>query len=324
MTPVIGKARAAVSVVAVMTLLAACGGARALATRPGSDPAPGRGGGMPTQLPIDAYELTGLQTAELDYVAQRLVQRCAADFGVSYPPGLSRDSIAQGVRVQEEVDSRRYGVSDPAAARAYGYHLPAWMMVQSAPVTRLPPAEQLVLTGRVATAAASTAGGRSPVASDGRDHGQRVPSGGCQERAVRELSAAGIGGYAPEPPSAYLVTQINVEGFERAQSDPRVLAVFAKWSACMRSHGYDYPNPLAATGDPRWNMSTPPTRTEIRTAQTDVACKQRTNLLAVTFAVESDYEHALIARHARELAQARSQIEAEGRTIERLLTEYGR
>jgi hypothetical protein len=323
-TPATGMARAAVSVAALIALTVACSGARGLTARPGSGPARPHEAGMRVQLPIDAYELTWLQTAQLDYVAQRLVQMCAARFGVSYPPGLSPDSIAQGVRVQAEVNSRRYGVSDPAAARAYGYDLPSWMTVQPAPLAKLPPAEQLVLTGRVAPATAGPASRPSPTAFGGHDHGQRVPSGGCAGQAVRELSAAGIGGYGqPEPPSAYLVNQINVEGFQRAQSNPRVRAVFARWSACMRWHGYNYPTPLAATGDPHWNLNAPPTRTEIRTAETDVVCKQRTNLLAVTFAVESGYENALIARHARTLAQARSQVVAEAKAIARLLAARG-
>jgi len=292
-----------------------CANAPGPAARPSpADPrrspaaAAARAGAAAPELPVEAYGLSELQTGQANYLTLRLLQVCAARFGVRYPPGLSPSNIALGVRIQQEIDSRRYGVSDPAAARVYGYHAPSWMTgpVKPAKISLLPPAQQRVLWG----------GNAHPAASS------HIPAGGCEGQASRELAAAGIGGPAQQNGAA-LIEQINVQGFQQAQSDPRVRAVFAKWSACMRSHGYDYGTPLQAGGSPAWNLSAPPTRTEIRAAETDVACKQQADVLGVTFTAESDAERALIARQARALAQARAATEMEAQGIQRLLAEYG-
>lgn len=201
------------------------------------------------------------------------------------------------------------------AARVYGYTPPSWMTGPLRPfkVNRLPPRERRVLVGveSPTTRAASAA----PARGQG---GQHVPSGGCEGQASRELAAAGIGSPAQRSGAA-LIVQINVQGFEQAQSEPQVRAVFAKWSACMRSHGYHYATPLQAGGSPPWNLNAPPSRAEIRAAETDVACKQEVNVLGVRFTAEVGAERVLIARHIQALDEAQSATEAEARGIQRLM-----
>jgi hypothetical protein len=256
-------------------------------------------------LPINAYALTDTQSAESQYIGQRIIHDCMARFGFVYPPpGETGPGATQLAAALQIGASRLWGVSDPVAAREYGYNLPE-PATASAPSKKplLPAAELAVLNG---------------TASQGGQGGLRVPRGGCIGQTNREMAAAGIGYQGSQ-----LVAQIAQESFVKTLSDARTLAVFRKWSACMASHGYDYSSPLKALADPQWNLNAPPTTAEIQTAETDVACKFKTNLLGVTFAVQSDYENAMIEQNAQELAQVKAMVDAEAGKLAQLAVKYG-
>lgn len=259
------------------------------------------------QLPLAAYQLTPRQTAEVEYLTQRLEQACLGKLGFRFPPGLSDKAIAQGARITDEFESRLYGVSDPVAVRAYGYHLPSWVQGPGKPesAAQLGTAEWAALTGQGPARA-----------------GQPVPAGGCAGQAERELQRAGInatilqsGGSDPST----LASSAQLASFERAQSSPPVRAVFARWSACMRSYGNHYATPFTAAGDPRWARSTTPSRLEIQTAEHDIGCKLRVNVLGVEFAVVSRYQDQAITAHAAAFAQARKVIVSEALGLRRLM-----
>ena len=307
---------------AVAALAVGCGNPSAAppaasAPPPAAVPTPSSSAVRTAALPISAYQLSGQQRSAEHYVAQRLLQTCMARYGFSYLPGLSSKSIADNARVLQVFDSRRYGVSSAAAARAYGYNLPPWV-TGSGPTdlkAQMSPAELLALAGPAARP------GSRPVAATRlviRD--TPIPAGGCEGQAGRDLLAAGI---LQSLPGGGLAADIEGQAYARAQSDRRVLNVYHAWSACMRQYGYRYATPLKAATDPRWNLSAPPTRAEIQTARADVACKLRTNLLGITFAVESDYENAAIAQNAAALAELKYQVRAQGNDLARLLARYG-
>lgn len=255
---------------------------------------------LQSQLPISAYELTAAQSADEQYVLRFLSKQCMASFGFDYDTALSRDSMAQSVRISEEFESRWYGVSDPAAAARYGYHLPTWVQGSAAPksINKLPAAETAVFTGSVHTY-----------------RGREVPTGGCLAEATNELVRAVAGASGRQDgigdDSTSLVGQIQTNAFEQAQADPRVLAVFAKWSACMRSYGYDYATPFLAAADSRWISSPQASAVEVQTAERDIACKLRTNVLGVEFAIVSDYQNSAIARNAQRMRAIKEQVAAE-------------
>jgi hypothetical protein len=261
------------------------------------------------QLPLAAYELSNLQQSEADYLVFLLEKSCMARLGFEYLPGLSSAYEAQSTRTFDEFDSRLWGVSDAVVVREYGYHLPSWVEGTGKPETMgsLPPAAQLALTGRsVGGAQASGVGGSG------------IPRGGCAGQANQKVAAALGSAEGAVPP---LVAQISLESFDRARSDPRVLAVFAKWSACMRAHGYDYANPFQPPAVA--NQSRPPTQAEIQTAVTDVGCKLKTNLLGVTYAVQSDYQNQLINQNAPQLAQIKAQVQQQAKALVSLAEKYG-
>jgi hypothetical protein len=258
-------------------------------------------------LPLAAYQLTPLQNAEENYLGERLEQLCLGKLGFSFLPGLSGEAVAQGVRITDEFESRLYGVSDPVAARAYGYNLPAWVQGTGKPesAAELGTAELAALTGK----------GPAPA-------GRAVPRGGCLGQAERELQQAGISASAQQSggsdPST-LASSAQLASFERAQSSPPVRAVFARWSACMRGYGDHYATPFTAAADPRWTRSATPSRLEIQTAEHDIGCKLRVNVLGVEFAVVSRYQDQAITARARAFAQAKKIIASEARGLRRLM-----
>jgi hypothetical protein len=294
----------AATALAVATAVSGCGGSRAVTPEP--VPTPVLSSTAQLRLPITSYELSGTQNAEAGYLDQLYTQECMHGFGFDYLPGLSVSSIAENSRVTAELDSRRYGVSDQAAAAAYGYHIPSWVKSAAAPE---PFPQQGVPEFRVLTGEPA-----------GSYHGRAVPAGGCIGQASGRLTAAGIDTGAQAsggPDQSALVQQIASQGFARAQADPRVRAVDARWAACMRSFGDDYATPFQAAN--HWNLNAPVTTAEIQTAEHDITCKRQVNLIGVEFAVESDDENAGIAMNARALANDRAEIAADVAGLRRLM-----
>lgn len=313
---------AAVSLGCVLagTGCASGGSAAGPAPRPASAPSAGpMPSGTPTpssvlqyQLPLAAYQLTPLQNAEEDYLAQRLEQLCLGKLGFRFLPGLSKTKIARSARITDEFETRLYGVSDPVAVRTYGYHLPSWVQGSGKPVN----------AAQLGTAAWAALTGKGPAPA-----GQPVPPGGCSGQAERELQQAGIsastqqsGGSDP----ATLASSVQLSSFEHAQSSPPVRAVFARWSACMRGYRDHYATPFTAAGDPRWARRTAPSPLEIETAEHDITCKLRVNVLGVEFAVVSRYQNQAIAARAAAFAQAKKVISSEALGLRRLMASLPR
>jgi hypothetical protein len=266
------------------------------------------------KFPDDAYEPNAAQSAEIEYLNLRLTQQCMKGFGFDYLPTLSATVISQGTKVNDEVRTRLYGISDATAAAAYGFHVPSWVSGTTSPqtVAQLPAAERAVLDGQ---------GAKSY-------DGKAVPADGCVGRTADLLSAAGVSGTdlrqggSSGDDAASLPHTIELNAFQAAQSDPRVLAVFAKWSACMSGFGYHYGTPFAAAGDTRWTNAAAASPAEIQAAQHDIACKLRVNLLDVEYSVESGYEAAAIAKNAQTMAAAKTELSTEITGLNRLMKEY--
>jgi hypothetical protein len=306
--------RRAVIAAAGVLLSAGCASTGRVAAQQGSTTAPDAGR---DPFPITAYEPTPTQAAQVKYLDERLTQVCMQGFGFAYAPQLSTGAIAQSVRIDQEFLSRMYGVSDPAAVHEYGYHLPAWTQGSAAPdlVAAMPAAQRSVFEGTTKSYG-----------------GQAVPQGGCRAWAAGQLAQRGIDPSSAWPTdtsantnaatdTASLVAQIQTDAFEQAQSDPRVLAVFGKWSACMRAYGDDYPTPFVAAADQHWATGTPTAR-EIEVAEHDLACKSRVGLAGVETAVVSGYQESAIAGHAAVLAPLRARLGAAAAAINELMARY--
>jgi hypothetical protein len=112
---------------------------------------------------------------------------------------------------------------------------------------------------------------------------------------------------------------IQAGAFQSAQSDPRVLAAFQAWSACTQTSGHHYGTPFTAAGDPRWGTDSPAGPAEIRTAEQDLGCKLKVNLLGIEFAVVSDYQNAGLAKNAQVLPGIKAEIAEESADLSRLM-----
>jgi hypothetical protein len=247
----------------------------------------------PLLLPLDAYTLTGTQSSELYYLSLRFMQACMAGRGFRYLPELNPAEVTAGAKITAELESRQWGISDPAVAREYGYHLPPWTSGPGVPqpVGRMPAAEQRAYEP-------------------------------CRDQALRELAADGLIG------GTQLVAVLQADSWNKAEGSPRIAAVFARWSACMSTHGFRYKGPLQAAedaklGNAKTGAPLPVTPDEIRTAATDIGCKQQTNLLRIADAVQAGIQDKLIRQHAAELARTKSQVQRQASELAMLAAKYG-
>ncbi|MFF7369760.1 hypothetical protein [Streptomyces tricolor] len=261
------------------------------------------------RLPVERYMLSPHQALTLDEASDAAVRACMRRLSVPYPPPAR--SAADPAERRQAVNGytvlyRRYGLTDAAEARTWGYHAPTTTPGRSPAKSAQPkppsPAARGVLTG------VDTSG--SPLTAH---RGRPVPRGGCLGEAARLLGAASPQGPGTDPEG--IVARIKADSFERSMADPRVRKVFSAWSACMRSRGFEMSTPMDEV--PSANAERP-SREEIAQARADVACKERTNLVGVWFAVESAYQKAAIEEHGTELEKVMTAREKTVRALDRL------
>jgi len=147
-------------------------------------------------------------------------------------------------------------------------------------------------------------------------NGQVVPEHGCIGEAKKEISGdINNTGDSPVAQDA-LGYSLN-----RSMQDPRVVGVFAKWSACMKQSGYDYATPITASDDPRWSQTDMPTQAEIQTAVTDQQCRAQENVVGVWYAVDSAYETQAIEAKAETMSEAKRNIQVQLKNAARVLAD---
>ena len=246
-------------------------------------------------LPIEPYMFTDRDMTTLQQAQAALARSCMTRFGFDWHPTTPGSETGT---VDAANTAHRYGLTDPKAAAAYGYHYtgPGSGTPKAADTAVLTAAEAPVLTG------AALDGSEAPTTY----RGITIPAGGCLGEASLNLSGQpGVLG------DGALVTNINIGSYDQSYSDARVTAAFQMWSACMKTKGFDYPNPTAAPGkDPKFSAATP-SPLEIAIAQSDVACKQQTNLVGVWYAVDSAYQDVAVAHNAKALSGIKQRIVAE-------------
>jgi hypothetical protein len=293
-------------------------GCSAVSSVPSSVPSPTAAaapasGAALENYPIDAYTFSNLQDAEQRYVTADLIHSCMLRFGFNYREYRRSPSryYVTSLKVMAEMGSRTWGITDLSAAEQYGYELPPWTNESSTSggIDSLSSAERLALIG-----VGKTSGDKVKNASARSG----IPPGGCARKALLEIVAAGVWKASP---GQSLVAHIDEESFMKARSSAPVKAVFAKWSVCMLSHGYRYPDPFAPAA--AFATATPVTRHEIRVAVTDIECSRKVNVQRVAFAVESAYQNQLIKQNAARLAQVKVQVKREGGALARLVAQYG-
>ncbi len=244
------------------------------------------------KLPMGPYLLSTQEMDDLTTARDIFLRRCAGGFGVELPAHPKQRRLGPITYTE-----RRYGLADPALAAEDGYHL-GDRDARHAPKPagpELSAAQELVLTGTPPPAATPEPKSRSR-STRPRHHGRQIPADGCLGEANRKL-----GGSWGDPE---IVERIDATSVLQAAKDGRVVAVFRDWSACMKARGYRYAAPWDPANDGRFAgpHSSP---TEVAVATADVACKQKTNVVGVWYAVDAAYQRAFIARHRVALDQVK-------------------
>jgi hypothetical protein len=237
-------------------------------------------------LPLDAYRSTPQQRVTLLTATDMLIRDCMRRFGFNWTVQARPILLEPG---------RRYGISNDAEVKIYGYHLPPERQggSQPRPGTFTPPsaAEETVLLGK----------GQSSY------RGQQIPEGGCIAEAGR-LLGLDVNKDNELVDAGSIVQRLDNQANDATRSDTRLLEVFAKWSQCMHRAGYEYRSPWDANNDPAWSGETPSAR-ETATALADLKCRNEANVAGVSLAVETAYQNQLIEQNAETLRQERAKLD---------------
>ncbi|MFJ5777712.1 hypothetical protein [Streptomyces sp. NPDC093094] len=269
----------ALLMLAATLLLAGCsddGDGTAAPEQPDSSVAP-RSSSLTADLalPVEGYIFSETEMTQLTRAMSSLTQRCMDRAGFDYRPEQESGSPDIGVM------DRRYGIANSHTAEVYGYHFPTPETEQESAAKSLSPAGRVALAGR-------------PMADGTLD-----PDGGCIGEAKRRLAGAEAE-FGPDQKAR----DLNMESYARSQKDPKVLAAFRDWSACMAKQGYRYSSPMDAIDDPAFAVPKA-SGTEISTARADVGCKKKTGLVRTWFDVESAWQQERIEQDAEGLAEVK-------------------
>ncbi|MGP3931218.1 hypothetical protein [Nonomuraea sp. KM88] len=153
---------------------------------------------------------------------------------------------------------------------------------------------------------------------DAERHGYHVPgplvrpsSTPAADHACAHEAEERLWGGVPEADFAWL-SALNAQSVVRSESDPAVVTVTRAWSRCMRTHGFTYPDPLAALQDPAWRLDSAASSPRERAAAvSDVRCKRTTGYVTVRSAAETRFQKELVDRFPAKLTalkQARDRL----------------
>ncbi|MFF4354600.1 hypothetical protein [Streptomyces sp. NPDC001530] len=258
----------------------------------------------PKAYPLDAYKPTTEETETVNRAVDVLTRSCMKKFGVTRP-------AYQAPPGSIPTNARKYGPTDLASVRVYGYKPPLpdgvtkreAVTAQQRELARektITPAAQAVYTGTAQQADKENGTAAAAVPAG-------VPKGGCHGQAQRQALADRAGD------DLMTVQNLFGQASGTTREDPATVALDKRWSACMRKSGLDYPDPLSAVDDSTWrtqktspngphpNFPAPSAR-EIRTAEADVRCKSATDYVVTRQAIESGLQKQLIKEHADTLA----------------------
>jgi hypothetical protein len=233
-------------------------------------------------------------------------------FGYAFDANAAREAMDRGSRgtlsdLGYYGNKRRYGVTDPAIAARYGYHLVSHV------------------TGAVQDVSPDTAPGLGPLTdimktvltggkqSSGPVNGHQVPQGGCTREASDALSPSGV------LSESDVVAEVGGQSYRDSFAAPAVVAAFKQWSSCMHGKGYPYQTPRDAGAEFDVNTGTVPPA-EIAAAEVDVACKQQTHLVDIWRGYEVDFQTTRIKAEAAAFQTAKKDHDARMKRVADVLS----
>lgn len=291
---------AVLALICVPALLATgCGGdgtgrgAEPRASAPPVGPVPKLLATDEVSLPIEPYLLSPEQRLRLVKAHDVLEVRCMERFGLDHPrPVREKDPS-----IPDRLALWRYGANDPADVKINGYTRGNKRIPREADAAPPLSAESLtVLTG---------SDGRQKFGPGGQTvNGRKVPEHGCFGEANKALT----GSVERGTDDSETVVDANIDSVFKAAEDPRVTAVFKKWSACMKKAGFRYATPLDPLNDRAWEADVTASREEIAAAVADVRCKGQHNVVGVWNAVDVAFQEQYIAAEPEVFAATRQAI----------------
>ncbi|MFF8286509.1 hypothetical protein ACF06W_27870 [Streptomyces albus] len=251
-------------------------------------------------VPLQRYELTSRQYAQVQRARMAAVRQCMRSFGISLDTPVIRE-----VR-WPHVPSLVGWLGDRKPSR-YGYRGPAGYQ-----------ADQYAAAARGGTKALFVPNRYSGVYGGSADvfDGRPVPPGGCHGQVMRRLDKSGEALRRSLKDEAIVpwkpLSDIEGEAARAVASDRRYQQAERRWRACMKRSGHRYASPADAEGDPRWARSVsitdeepeqPVTRAEIKVAVADEKCRDEVNLPGVSLALHVAYQKKAIKADAAKLGQ---------------------
>ncbi|MFI6685658.1 hypothetical protein [Streptomyces sp. NPDC050485] len=254
-------------------------------------------------LPLLRYQPTPDQEHAMVRAENLLVQRCAAGFGVDWQPDPELPPVGP-----KNVMDWRYGIHDPVLSGKRGYQTDAAQQARYDKAMRAqqgrparPVNSDVVLAGTELPPEVLAKAG--PEAKQGMVAGRKVPDGGCLGQARRTLGST-THGVSP------LVERLSHDSYPSSMQDPKVKAVFAQWSSCMKAKGFDYAAPMDANDDPRFRPGPQGVgKQEIETALSDIECRTTHRVAEVWHDAEARIQEREIAANAGPLAADREALD---------------
>ncbi|MEU8762451.1 hypothetical protein [Streptomyces sp. NPDC048659] len=259
------------------------------------------------ELPLESYLPSYANQVAVDTALRTLQTRCMSEYGltaVDLPrPGANPPPYSNALSIE-----RRYGISDRAQARKYGYGLPKELTGSLVSVEEgLSGVEVEVLTGRKKTEFTPPEGtkggvghfGATPEPAHAEHNGKKLHEGGCAGWSKRRLKVnEGDEGFVSGLASTSLSESRPLKPVEQA---------LKSWSACMKDKGREAADPYRAT-EQGYADGDGTTKNAIELALDDIDCKEQTRLIEVWFKEESAVQKRLIEQNKDQLAAVKKRM----------------
>ncbi|MGW7356457.1 hypothetical protein ACWGI0_07290 [Streptomyces sp. NPDC054802] len=269
-------------------------------------------------LPISQYQVNSneVNAALLGAARSASAADCLKGFGVAAPfdvPASYEDVKPEPKAGPRNAMDGRYGDHDLAKVSQYGYGWPE-AAAQSARIASSPTVRDLTATAELALygphgrRGAATSAGIGKSLDAPKIDGKAVPEYGCAGESQRALTGL-KGGVTAADTAEDAIDKLERRAWDGMHTDPRTLAVFAKWSTCMKDKGFDYKNPWDANDDPKWAPSAGRSSEAIVAAVADVECRAQFKVTETMFEVESDWQRRLMKENPKTVAEAKQYTE---------------
>lgn len=244
--------------------------------------------------PLAPYALSSTQRAELVYAFGLLVDECLAPFGYHW----NEAELAEHVAVFRQLDTHwlasDYGVYDPDLA----YRRP-----QVNPPESYSNAPHSLLEGERDDLTAPALRTISP----GEHNGLTIPPGGCIGEAYRALDDPGGINWGDELPGYW---ELAVEA---TAQEPGYEEVVEPWRKCVADAGFTVTDPVSDEADIARIIETRPpqgpTEEELRLARIDIACQEKTGLVAAMTPLREAAQAKILAEHRVALDEQRAMLQ---------------